>query len=271
MKKSATDKLEILDMGLKARAGLGEALGLERGQSLANLAIDKIVSNPDQPRRHRSAVKLDELINSVRERGVLQPIRVREIRTNAEYQIVAGERRWRAAIAAGLKEIPAVIVRDYGAAQAYIDSLVENVVREDLNAIDRAEALVRLKVHLGALSWDEVVNSAMVGISRRQIFHLLGLTTLPDGIKVDIQTGVMNEKHGRALRLLHEQPEAMESLRREIKEQELSGDQAIERAQAIRKGRADSHPHTFKVVYRSKVELIVSLEAKLRELRETEP
>lgn len=270
MKKSATDKLETLDMGIKARAGLGEALGLERGQSLSNLAIDKIFSNPDQPRRRHSPVKLEELTNSIRERGVLQPIRVREIKTNTEYQIVAGERRWRAAIAAGLKEIPAVIVRDYGAAQAYIDSLVENVVREDLNPIDRAEALVRLKVHLGALSWDEVANSTMVGIGRRQIFHLLGLTTLPDSVKAEIQTGVMSERHGRALRLLHRQPEAMESLRREIKEQGLSGDQAMERAQSVRKGRAHGQPLTFKVVYRSKYELIAALETKLRELRETE-
>src|SRR5205085_1366941 len=102
---------------------IGDALGIDRVQSLTMLAIDKIAPNPDQPRRHFSQAKLDELALSIRERGVLQPIRVREIHTNSEYEIIAGERRWRAAKAAGLTEMPVVIVRDQTRDQAYIDAL----------------------------------------------------------------------------------------------------------------------------------------------------
>src|SRR5215471_21641598 len=146
MKKAAAEGLRKLTFPKRGQSNLGNTLGLERQHSLAMLDLDKILPSPEQPRRRSSLKKLDELILSIRERGVLQPIRVREIKTNAKYEIIAGERRWRAASAAGLKAIPAVIVRNQTPEQSYIDALVENVVREDLNPMDRADALSKIKV-----------------------------------------------------------------------------------------------------------------------------
>jgi ParB family chromosome partitioning protein len=144
---------------------------------------------------------------SIRERGVLQPIRVREIKANESYEIVAGERRWRAAKEIGLAEIPAVIVHDQTPEQAQVDALIENVVREDLNAVDRAEALAQLRVNLGSPTWDEL--ASRIGITRRQVHNLLGLTTLPTAVQEDIRQGALTEKHGRALRLLRSQPKLL--------------------------------------------------------------
>ena len=141
MKKAAADGLRKLSVPQKARASLENTLGFERQQLMASLNIERIVPNSGQPRRHQSARKFADMVLSVRERGVLQPIRVRELPESGQYEIIAGERRWRAAREVGLKEIPAVIVREQSPEQAYIDALVENVVREDLNPIDRAEAL----------------------------------------------------------------------------------------------------------------------------------
>jgi len=266
MKKTATDKLHHLSLARSARATLGRTLGLERSQSLTTLAIDKIVPNPNQPRRHFSEARLQELALSIRDRGVLQPIRVREIKTNEAYEIIAGERRWLAAKSVGLTEIPAVIVRAQAPEQAYIDALVENVVREDLNPIDRAEALIQVKVHLGARSWDEVAKSSTIGLSRRQIFHLLGLTTLPETVQQDIRTGALTEKHGRALRLLKD-PERIEQARRHIKAKKLSGDDALAYVKSMQKGGQTTKRRLFTITYRTDAELIAALQAKLRELR----
>ena len=268
MKKAAAESLRKLTFPQQARTSLGHTLGLERQQSLAILAIDKVVPSREQPRRHISPRKLEELTLSIRERGVLQPIRVREIKTNAEYQIIAGERRWRAANAAGLREIPAVIVRDQTPEEGYIDALVENVVREDLNPMDRADALSKIKVHLGALStWDDIAASGMLGISRRQIFHLLGLTALPDPIKEDIRCNALTEKHGRALRVLRDEPELMHQAYEAIKTSRLSGDDALNFVREFRKSSQLPPRKLLKIRYRTEAELMAALEAKLKELK----
>lgn len=267
MKKSAAEKLESLSIAGAARPSLGRTLGLDRGESLTTLALDKIVPNPNQPRRHRSEAKLEELTLSIRERGVLQPIRVREVKTNEQYEIIAGERRWRSAKAAGLPEIPAVIVREQAPEQAYIDALIENIVREDLNPIDRAEALIQIRVNLGLRSWDEVGKVGPIGLSRQQIYNLLGLTALPEAVQADIRAGMLTEKHGRALRLLTKTPKLLEKAHHEIKAKQLSGDDALELTKAFRKGEAKKAPRVLKITYRTNAELITALEAKLRELR----
>jgi ParB family chromosome partitioning protein len=243
-------------------------LGFEKQQLMALLNVEKIVPNAGQPRRHQSARKFADMVLSVRERGVLQPIRVRELPSDGQYEIIAGERRWRAAREVGLKEIPAVIVRDQSPEQAYIDALVENVVREDLNPIDRAEALGRIKVHLGARStWDEVASSGMLGISRRQIFHLLGLTTLPEAVKDDIRNNVLTEKHGRALRLLRDNPPLLERAHEEIRQKKLSGDDALVLVRELKKDAPVAERQVLKIYYRSNQELISALEEKLQDLR----
>jgi ParB family transcriptional regulator, chromosome partitioning protein len=268
VKKAATEGLRKLAFPQKARSSLGLTLGLERQQSLAVLAIDKIVPSIDQPRRHTSPKKLEELALSIQERGVLQPIRVREVKTNAEYHIIAGERRWRAASSIGLTEIPAVIVRDQTPEQGYIDALVENVVREDLNPMDRAEALSKIKVHLGALStWDDIAASGILGISRRQIFHLLGLTTLPEPIKEDIRCNNLTEKHGRALRVLKGEPSLMQRAYDEIRTRKLSGEEALNFVKELKRSSSLPPRKVLKISYRTETELVTALEDKLNSLR----
>jgi len=268
MKKAATDGLRKLSVPQKARTTLESTLGFEKQQLMALLNVEKIVPNVGQPRRHQSARKFADMVLSVRERGVLQPIRVRELPSDGQYEIIAGERRWRAAREVGLKEIPAVIVREQSPEQAYIDALVENVVREDLNPIDRAEALGRIKVHLGARStWDEVASSGMLGISRRQIFHLLGLTTLPEAVKDDIRNNVLTEKHGRALRLLRDNPPLLERAHEEIRQKKLSGDDALVLVRELKKDAPVAERQVLKIYYRSNQELISALEEKLQDLR----
>jgi ParB family chromosome partitioning protein len=268
MKKAATDSLRKLSVPLKARTTLESTLGFEKQQLMALLNVEKIIPNAGQPRRHQSARKFADMVLSVRERGVLQPIRVRELPSDGQYEIIAGERRWRAAREVGLKEIPAVIVREQSPEQAYIDALVENVVREDLNPIDRAEALGRIKVHLGARStWDEVASSGMLGISRRQIFHLLGLTTLPEAVKDDIRNNVLTEKHGRALRILRDNPPLLERAHEEIRQKKLSGDEALALVRELKKDSPVAERQILKIYYRSNQELISALEEKLQDLR----
>jgi len=268
MKKAATDGLRKLSVAQKARTTLESTLGFEKQQLMALLNVEKIVPNAGQPRRHQSARKFADMVLSVRERGVLQPIRVRELPSDGLYEIIAGERRWRAAREVGLKEIPAVIVREQSPEQAYIDALVENVVREDLNPIDRAEALGRIKVHLGARStWDEVASSGMLGISRRQIFHLLGLTTLPEAVKDDIRNNVLTEKHGRALRLLRDNPPLLERAHEEIRQKKLSGDDALVLVRELKKDAPVAERQVLKIYYRSNQELISALEEKLQDIR----
>ena len=179
-----------------SEAGIGQLADAK------TIAVERIHANPDQPRRAFVDATLLELADSIRARGVLQPIRVR--RDGDGFQIVAGERRFRAAQLAGLRELPAVVV-DQDEDDAYIDSLIENVQREDLNPIDRAEALRRLRVNLGLQSWEEV--GAVLGLSRQSVHNLLGLTDLPRPIQEDLRSGGLTEKHGRALRQLNRRPE----------------------------------------------------------------
>src|SRR2546430_8305485 len=168
--------------------------GAQDGQRLRWLPIDSIDLSVDQPRRVFNEEALDELTDSVRQYGVLQPIRVRMC--GERHQVVAGHRRVMAARRAGLDSVPAVVAgRDDN--RALIEALIENIQREELNPIDRGEALQRLRVNLGAQSWEEV--GRVIGISRRHVYHLLNIAALPDPIRADIQAGNVNEKHGRAL------------------------------------------------------------------------
>ncbi|MBM4256945.1 MAG: ParB/RepB/Spo0J family partition protein [Deltaproteobacteria bacterium] len=268
MKKSAAENLRKLTIPQRARTSLENTLGLERSQLLTTLSIERIVPNADQPRRHQSARKFADMVLSVRERGILQPIRVRELQDTGQYEIIAGERRWRAAKEVGLREIPAVVVRQQSQEEAYIDALVENVVREDLNPIDRAEALSKIKVHLGAHStWDEVAASGMLGISRRQIFHLLGLTTLPDAVKEDIRSNILSEKHGRALRSLRDTPVLQAQAHEAMKTQKMSGDEALTFVKQLKRSAVVATQQVLKIYYRSNEELIAALEEKLQMLR----
>jgi len=235
---------------------------VDRENTFAKIPLHLISPNPAQPRRHYSEERLQELVRSIKERGVLQPIRVAEIRAG-EYKIIAGERRFRAAAMAGLADIPAIIVRGQPGEQSYIDAVVENLLRENLNALDRALALSRIKDSLGG-GFKEVAHR--VGLTERRVFYLMGLMGLPETVQDEIRLGKLNEKHGRALRLLQQQPKLMYDLLAQIKQDGLSGDAAIKKAHQLH---GEAPPiRLFTVKYRTREELKRLLQDKLAELKE---
>jgi ParB/RepB/Spo0J family partition protein len=189
---------------------------------MAMVAIGLIDSRRGQPRRTIEEEGIRELTQSVRDHGVLQPIRLR--RCGPRFEVVAGHRRLAAAGRAGLVEVPAIIV-DADDRQVALQSLIENVQREDLNPIDRGEALRHLRVTVGIKSWEEVAR--LIGLSRRHVYHLLNVTQLPEPIREDVRAGLITEKHGRALLRLKKCPEVQMELWQRITSHDLTGDEAL--------------------------------------------
>jgi ParB family chromosome partitioning protein len=158
------------------------------------IEIARIAPHPDQPRRHFDAAALDELAESIGTRGVIQPIVVRPSGVDL-YQIVAGERRWRAAQKAQLHRIPA-IVRDFSEAETLEIALVENIQREDLNPIEEAQAYRRLIDQFGH---SQEALARLVGKSRSHVANLMRLLDLPREVQDLVMTGQLSMGHGRAL------------------------------------------------------------------------
>ncbi len=161
--------------------------------------LSAIEANPFQPRRTFNDVEMQELVESVREHGVLQPILVRPLRGSGpiRFQLVAGERRWRAATAAGLEQVPAV-VRDVADQQALELALIENVQRHDISAVDAAIAYQRLATEFH-LSQEDIARR--VGKSRSSIANTVRLLDLPVEARTAIDNGEISEGHGRAILL----------------------------------------------------------------------
>ncbi|MDO6416011.1 ParB/RepB/Spo0J family partition protein [Sphingomonas sp. BIUV-7] len=160
---------------------------------IRTINVGAIRPNPDQPRRHFDESALNELAASIKARGLLQPIIVRTI--DGGYQIVAGERRWRAAQRAQLHEIPA-IVRSMNDAETFELAIIENVQRQDLNAIEEAEAYQRLGADYGHT---QEVLGKLVGKSRSHIANLLRLLDLPAEVRLALADGRLSMGHARAL------------------------------------------------------------------------
>jgi ParB family chromosome partitioning protein len=180
--------------GLEAILSVAEAPQLQ--EELRELPVELIVPNPNQPRRHFDQDALSALAGSLSERGVLQPVLVRPM-PDGRYELVAGERRWRAAQAAGLEQIPALVrARDDAAALEL--ALIENMAREDLNPIEEARACEALVDELG-LTREQVAKR--VGRSRVALSNLLRLLDLPDEAIELLERGRLSEGHGRALLL----------------------------------------------------------------------
>lgn len=173
-----------------------QATGVTDLANAKEIELRRIEPDPEQPRRSFDDDRLDELAVSIRAEGVLQPIVVRYDEPRDVYVIVHGERRWRAATMAEQASIPA-LVRDVPAERRLLQQLMENVVRDDLNAIDRAAALRQLRQQLGDVPWEQVADA--VGIRRSRLFQLLGTEKLPERAKEDIQGGRLSEKQSRAL------------------------------------------------------------------------
>jgi ParB family transcriptional regulator, chromosome partitioning protein len=181
-------------MGRGLAAILPEATGTEG--ELREIPVELIRPNPRQPRRRIDPESVSALAESVAAAGVIQPLLVRPL-GNGSYELIAGERRWRAAREAGLANVPAVL-RDEGEGQRLQTALIENVVREDLNPIDEARACAALVEDLG-LSKEEVARR--LGRSRSAISNLIRLLDLPDEVLGLLESGKLSEGHGRALLL----------------------------------------------------------------------
>jgi ParB family transcriptional regulator, chromosome partitioning protein len=191
------------------------------------MPVSSIEPHLDQPRRHFDEEALEELAASIRQRGLIQPIVVRP--HGHRYQIVAGERRWRAAQRARLHEIP-VIVRDFDDAETLEVALLENIQRRDLNAIEEAEGYRRLMDEFGH-SQDAL--SKLVWKSRSHIANLLRLLALPEGVRQLVETGQLSMGHARAL-IGSADPEA---LARDVVERGLSVREAEKLARFGKPGR----------------------------------
>jgi ParB family chromosome partitioning protein len=164
------------------------------GEALENLAVASIRPGRYQPRRHFDDAALEELAASIRTQGLIQPIVVRDI-GRGQYELIAGERRWRAAQKAGLGEIPAV-VRDIPAQSALAVALIENIQREELTALEEAQALRRL-IDEFKLSQQQCADA--VGRSRAAVANLLRLLELPEPIRDLLDEGRIEMGHARAL------------------------------------------------------------------------
>jgi ParB family chromosome partitioning protein len=186
-----------LGRGLAALIGdVGAEASVERPRGQRKLPIGSLRPNARNPRRIFSDTELDELAASLRERGIIQPIVVRAVRgTPDAFEIIAGERRWRAAPRAGLHEVPVVVIEATDG-EALQLAIIENVQRADLNPLEEAEgyrSLIRDFSH----SQDDVAR--MVGKSRSHVANTLRLQTLPDAVRQHIHSGRLSAGHARAL------------------------------------------------------------------------
>jgi len=188
------------------KQALGKGLGALMGEEIAAPAksflevdISLLDTDPNQPRKNFDPEKLEELAQSIRTHGVMQPLLV--ARSGNRYTIIAGERRYRAARLAGLARLP-VIPKDLTDHEILEISLIENIQREDLNAIEQAEALKTLMENY-SLTQEEV--SRRVGKSRSAIANLTRLIGLPEEVKQMVQSGVLSAGHARALLPLEEE------------------------------------------------------------------
>lgn len=181
----------------------GRAKGVEEdnNRTIFLCGIDKIVPSRFQPRERFTLEKLEELASSIKQKGVLQPIIVRKSSDQEDkYEIVAGERRWKAAQIAGLKEVP-VIVRELSDKEAIEMALVENLQRDDLNPIEEAKAYKWL---IESFNYTQNILAERIGKDRSTIANRLRLLSLPDKIKEYLLEGKISEGHARTLLALED-------------------------------------------------------------------
>ena len=160
---------------------------------IINIGVEKIVPNPFQPRIRFNEIELDELADSIRQHGVMQPVVVRQ--NSGGYELIAGERRWRASQRAGLTDLPA-IVRDLDDQQVAALALIENIQREELTAIEQARALARMR---DQFSMDQTALAAMISSSRSNVANLLRLLNLVKDVQTMLEDGRLEMGHARAL------------------------------------------------------------------------
>jgi ParB family chromosome partitioning protein len=185
-----------LGRGLAALIGddVVEVASPEESRGLRHLPIELLHSNPNNPRKQFKEEELEDLAKSIREKGLLQPIVVRQ-RADGEYEIVAGERRWRASQRAGLHELP-VLIRELSDGETLEIALIENIQRSDLNPLEEARAYGQL---LEQFSYTQQQLADSVGKSRSHIANTLRLLTLPESVRSYIEDGKLTAGHARTL------------------------------------------------------------------------
>ena len=222
-------KYNTLGRGLDALIST-DAVRTQGSSTINEIAIDQIEANPNQPRREFAPEALQELANSIREIGIIQPITLSQIADN-RFQIIAGERRWRASQLAGLKALPAYIrtIKDENVMEM---ALVENIQREDLNAIEIALAYEHLLEGSG-MTQEKV--SERVGKSRTAITNYLRLLKLPAQVQMALQNKTIDMGHARALLAL-DSPALQIKLFKEILKNGYSVRKVEELVQALKSG-----------------------------------
>lgn len=207
------------------KTGLGRGLSelisgeaLARSRSVLEIALDKLEPNPYQPRQHIDDESLEELTLSIEAHGVVQPVVVRRTDDADVYQIIAGERRWRAARRAGLSTVPC-IVQDADDERALEIALVENLQRSDLGPLETAQALRYLIQEFG-LTQEQIAEQ--LGRSRSSVANTLRLLDLPEPIKQALAEGRITAGHARALLALAEEPDRMMAVFQRIEAEGLN-------------------------------------------------
>lgn len=237
----AHKKFPALGRGLDALISTEEEVHTGGSSSINEVPVFKIKANPNQPRREFSPEALQELAESIRQIGIIQPITLR-LMEDGTYQIIAGERRWRASQMAGLTSIPAY-VRTADDENMMQMALVENIQREDLNAIEIALAYQHL-IEQYNLTQDKL--SEKVGKNRATIANYLRLLKLPAQVQMALQNKEMDQGHARALLGL-EKPSLQLKLYNEIREKGYSVRQVEEMVKALNNGETlKSGRHTLK-------------------------
>ena len=213
----------------KGMAALLPVVSVAEDKNYFLCPIEKIRPNPNQPRKQFAPEKLEELAASIREKGIIQPLVVTQ--KDGYYEIIAGERRWRASQKAGLRELP-VVIREASEDAIMELALIENIQREDLNAIEEAQAYKALVEHFG-ISQDEVAKR--VGKNRTTVTNALRLLRLPDEIQQDVVEERMSMGHARALLGL-ENETLIQKARHEILHRMLSVRAAEELVNRLKRG-----------------------------------
>lgn len=224
------DKRRALGRGLDALLPAASSAKVNASygdKSVFSCALEKLVPQKGQPRQYFAKDKIDELAASIREHGLLEPIVVRRVPGQDKFEIIAGERRWRASQKAGLREV-LVVVKDVSPKNAFELALIENVQREDLNPVELAEALDRLvKEH----QYTQETLAERLGKDRTTVANSLRLLKLPPSVRARVITGELTEGHARAL-LGAPDPSRIEDLAEKV----VRGKLSVRAAEALIRG-----------------------------------
>lgn len=207
---------------MSKKMGLGQGVGLlfnEEKEKFFECDINKIFPNKHQPRSHFNESDLEELANSIREKGVIQPLIVTLNTNENRYELIAGERRLRASKIAGLSHVPVVVINVQDEKSLLELALIENIQRTDLNPIEEAEAYRKLIENFG---YTQEETAQRVGKQRSTVTNILRLLKLPDIIQKDISSGLITEGHARVLIRLLAEPTKIQEARDQIVKNGLS-------------------------------------------------